>query len=330
MIEFINAAADIVLLALLLASAVMILRSASPLSVVVISTIYSLTICMLFVVMDAVDVAFTEAAVGAGISGVLMLSVIKRVDEPVSRNAANENAWPSPLALLCAAGLGIMLIAGTLDMPLYGDPGAPVHQHLVSRYLFESKIEIGIPNTVTSVLASYRGYDTLGEVVVIFTAGTAVLILLAGVTQASPVSPRPGFMAAPVIRRVLLRIVPLVLLFALYVQFHGDYGPGGGFQAGVIFAAGVITWGLLSRTGTMQSIISERWTLFAMGAGVLLYGLTGIAGMFAGGQFLNYSVLAKSPTAGQHAGILMIEFGVGVTVAFTMISLFMSFNREEP
>jgi multicomponent Na+:H+ antiporter subunit B len=326
-IEVINTIVDLGLLGILLASTLMIVRSHSPISVTVLAGIFSFTLCMLFVIMDAVDVAFTEAAVGAGISTVLILSVIRRSDEPDIRDS-----WPSGAAIMIGVATGLLLIYGTLDMPWYGDPGAPIHHHLAPRFLVQSAAEIGIPNVVTSVLASYRGYDTLGEVVVIFTAGSGVLILLAGGVPASSRSGSDEMEASliqnPILRVTLMRIIPLVILFALYVQFHGDYGPGGGFQAGVIFGAGLITYGLLAGSKNMQDIISEKWVVVGMASGVLIYGLVGVVSMLSGGEFLNYSVLAGSQTTGQHIGILFIEFGVGVTVAFTMVSLFVSFNRE--
>jgi multicomponent Na+:H+ antiporter subunit B len=328
MTEVINVIVDLGLLVMLLASALMIVRSLSLVSVAVLSGIYSFALCALFVIMDAVDVAFTEAAVGAGISTVLILAVIRPGDEPKT-----IASWPSPSAILIGLVTGLLLIYGTLDMPWYGDPGAPIHHHLAPRFLGQSGSEIGIPNVVTSVLASYRGYDTLGEVVVIFTAGCAVLILLAGgVSSGARTSSENGersLINYLILKVVLVRIIPLVILFALYVQFHGDYGPGGGFQAGVIFGAGLITYGLLSGSRNMLGVISEKWVITGMASGVLIYGLVGVAAMLSGGEFLNYSVLAESPTTGQHIGILLIELGVGVTVAFTMISLFVSFNREE-
>ncbi len=323
-----NSIIDIGLLLMLVASALMILRNQSPLAVTVLSGIYSLVIGSLFVVMDAVDVAFTEAAVGAGISTILYLSVIKPQDEP-----ATPVSWPSGFAIILGLATGSLLLFGTFDMFFYGDPLAPVHQHLAPRFLGESGSEIGIPNVVTSVLASYRGYDTLGEVVVIFTAGTAVLILLAAnpadSNSKSNLSESNSLIDNAILRVVLLRIIPLVILFGLYVQFHGDYGPGGGFQGGVIFGVGLISYGLLADSKAMLSVISERWVNIGMAAGVLIYGLVGVAAMFLGGEFLNYSVLNSSPTTGQHIGILIIEFGVGVTVAFTMVSLFSSFKRNE-
>ena len=322
----INVVVDLGLLGILLGVALVILRNQSPLSVILLAGIYSLAICTLFVVLDAVDVAFTEAAVGAGISTILFLAAIRREDE---RGLAPE--WPSPLSIAIGFGTGLLVIAGTYDMPLYGDPNAPVHQKLAPRFLGQSGDEIGIPNVVTSVLASYRGYDTLGEVVVIFTAGIAVLLLLAtaGAAGGSEGTNRTRLLSNPVLKTVLLRIVPLVLLFALYVQFHGDYGPGGGFQAGVIFGAGLITYGLLTSAAELGELVKVRWANGGMALGVLIYGGVGIVSMLQGGNFLDYSALASVQTTGQHIGILVIEFGVGMTVASTMVSLYFSLNRQQ-
>ena len=136
--------------------------------------IYSLLSATLFVVLDAVDVAFTEAAVGAGISTILMLATLSltttREEHPPRHTAL--------LPLIVVVITGAALVYGTLDMPRWGDPGAPIHHHVAPRYIEASPGETGLPNVVTSVLASYRGYDTLGEVTVIFTAGVGVLILL--------------------------------------------------------------------------------------------------------------------------------------------------------
>jgi multicomponent Na+:H+ antiporter subunit B len=172
---------DILLLLFLAATAVGIVLLRNLFAVVMLSGIYSLLSAGLFVVLDAVDVAFTEAAVGAGISTVLMLGTLfltSRQEKPPRRPAV------LPLAVVLLTGAA--LVYGTFDMPHFGDPSAPVHRHVVPRYLQESAAEVGLPNVVTSVLASYRGYDTLGEVTVIFTAGIGVLLLLAGSHQ------RPG------------------------------------------------------------------------------------------------------------------------------------------
>lgn len=130
-----------------------------------------------------------------------------------------------------------------------------------------------------------------------------------------------------VLRVVAKIIIPLILLFALYVQFHGDYGPGGGFQAGVIFAAAFILYGLIYGIDRLRDVVHPGVVRGLAAFGVLLYAGVGIAGILMGGEFLNYSVLSSDPVAGQHFGILLIEAGVGITVASTMIILFYAFAR---
>lgn len=120
-------------------------------------------------------------------------------------------------------------------------------------------------------------------------------------------------------------ITPFILIFALYVQFHGEYGPGGGFQAGVIFAAGFILHGLIFGDKRTRAVLSPTLVRQLMAFGVLLYAGTGVVSMLQGGQYLNYSVLAHDSVHGQHMGILFVEAGVGITVASVMVSLFYSF-----
>ena len=128
-----------------------------------------------------------------------------------------------------------------------------------------------------------------------------------------------------VLRVIAKLLVPPILLFALYVQFHGDFGPGGGFQAGVIFAAGMILYGLVFGVDNARRVLSPGFAR-GMGAfGVLLYAGVGVAGMLSGGEFLNYSVLATDPVSGQHVGILLIEAGVGIAVAAVITSIFYAF-----
>ncbi len=129
----------------------------------------------------------------------------------------------------------------------------------------------------------------------------------------------------PVIRVVAKVMIPLVMLFALYVQFHGDYGPGGGFQAGVIFAAAFILNAIVFGFNRGRHVWPSWLNLFVICFGVLLYGGTGLVSLFFGENFLNYNVLSGDPKAGQHLGILLVELGVGLTVAAVMVSLFFVF-----
>ena len=160
-------------------TAIAIIAMRNILSVVMLGGIYSLISATLFVVLDAVDVAFTEAAVGAGISTVLFLSALAATGKHQVLTRKNHLV---PIFVVLVTGAG--LIYSTSDMPAFGDPNAPVHTHVAPRYIGESGEEVGIPNIVTSVLASYRGFDTLGEVTVVFTALIAVLLLL-GINRGS-------------------------------------------------------------------------------------------------------------------------------------------------
>jgi len=137
------------------------------------SGLYSLLSASIFVQLDAVDVAFTEASVGAGITTILMLGTLALTTD-WERTPIKLQVFP----ILVVLATGAALIYGTLDLPAFGDPAAVANQHVVPRYIKDSGREVGVPNIVTSVLASYRGYDTLGEVTVIFTAGVGVLVLL--------------------------------------------------------------------------------------------------------------------------------------------------------
>ena len=156
--------------------AIAIIRLRDLFAAVMLMGIFSLLSASLFTVMDAVDVAFTEAAVGAGISTILMLATL-------SLTTSKESTLyqrPQPLALIAVLLTGAALVYATFDMPRYGDPAAPIHHHVANDYIERIDDEIGVPNMVTAILASYRGYDTWGETTVIFTAGVGVMLLLGG------------------------------------------------------------------------------------------------------------------------------------------------------
>ena len=126
-------------------------------------------------------------------------------------------------------------------------------------------------------------------------------------------------------------LIPFILLFALYVQFHGDYGPGGGFQAGVIFSAAFVLYALVFGVEAARRIAPARLLEAGIAGGVLLFAGTGLAGLLMGVHFLDYDLLAGSdPLKGQHLGILLVELGVGITVASVMITVFLCFaGRKE-
>ncbi len=131
-------------------------------------------------------------------------------------------------------------------------------------------------------------------------------------------------------RKMVLRVVsklliPFILLFALYVQWHGDFGPGGGFQAGVIFASAFVLYGLIYGLGTLREALPSWVTRLVLSLGVLLYSGVGVVCLLLGGNFLDYDVLAHDPLHGQHYGIVLVEFGVGLTVFAGIITIFCAF-----
>lgn len=131
---------------------------------------------------------------------------------------------------------------------------------------------------------------------------------------------------ASILRVISKLLIPPILMFALYVQFHGDFGPGGGFQAGVIFAAAFILYTLIFGVDNARKVAPAWLTRLMLASGVLLYAGVGVAAMLMGGDFLDYSVLAADPLHGQHLGITLIEFGVGMTVAGSMITIYLIFD----
>ncbi len=174
MIDFQPWILEIPILALLAVTAVAVARIRDLWAAVMFTGIYSFLGASWMLILDAPDVAFTEAAVGAGISTVLLLGTLALTGKK------EKPSTTSPLMpLVVVTVTGAALIYGTLDMPSFGDPNAPVHQYPNPGFVEKSLHDMhGLPNVVTSVLAGYRGYDTLGETAVIFTAGIAVLLIL--------------------------------------------------------------------------------------------------------------------------------------------------------
>ncbi|GIT53682.1 MAG: cation:proton antiporter [Pseudomonadota bacterium] len=133
----------------------------------------------------------------------------------------------------------------------------------------------------------------------------------------------------PVLRVVTKITIPLILLFALYVQFHGDYGPGGGFQAGVIFAAAFILYALVFGTPAARRVVPPTLLRAVTALGLILFAGVGTVSQLLGSQFLDYDALAVDPLLGQHIGVFLVELGVGITVAAVMITLFLAFAGRQ-
>lgn len=131
-----------------------------------------------------------------------------------------------------------------------------------------------------------------------------------------------------ILRVVSKLLIPIIVLYALYVQFHGDFGPGGGFQAGVIFSVAFILYSLVYGLDTAERVMPESVLRLLASLGVLIFAGTGVVSLLRGGNFLDYNVLASDVITGQHIGILVIELGVGITVSSVMLLIFFTFTRR--
>ncbi|MXW38519.1 MAG: hypothetical protein F4Z65_09670 [Acidobacteria bacterium] len=249
------------------------------------------------------------------------------------RHGGTRVRWLLGAAAFPALFLGLVL--GMAELPEFGDPGSPASTHVSPRFIEDAAAETGAANMVTAVLADYRGYDTLGETAVIFAAGLGCLVILAA-AGGRPNRPAAG-MSHPfgsVILDAATRIlVPVVLLFAVYVLIHGHISPGGGFQGGVLFGSGLImmrlVWGPAHAGDGQQPEVpafgpSLRGSLILACAGILGYAGIGLAAMAFGGEFLNYGTLplGSDPAHVRELATLGIEAAVFLTVAGTVGVLF--------
>lgn len=317
----------IFLLTLLVITAIAIVRTKDLFVAVMLTSIFSLLMAANFFILDAADVALTEAAVGAGVTTVIFLCALSLTGD---REKPREGGkW---LAIGTVGVLALLIIYSTFDNPQLGDPEAPVHQHIAPWYIDKTTEYMDFPNVVTAILSSFRGYDTLGEVFVVFVACIGVLFIL-GVSpprRKQQVTEKNSGLRHHLIPQVVGRLlIPFIVLFGLYTQFHGEYGPGGGFQAGAIIATGVILYALLEGESEALRAIPKEVLLGMVAGGALLFGGVGVVCMLMGGAFLDYSVLAADPVWGQQLGILIIEAGVGMAVCGALLTIFHAFAARE-
>ncbi len=264
------------------------------------------------------------------------------------------------VAFLIVSLCGGLLLYGTADLPDWGDPNSPAGTHLSPHYIEKALEETDVPNLVTAVLADYRGYDTMFELVVVFCAGLACLLLLrdytrkrgsffrhipTGVvihfkknTDSMPASREFEYMDKEwvpydlIMKTVCRILIPFIQLYALYVVAHGDYSPGGGFQGGVIFGSSLILLAISYNLKTAMKRIRERALGFLCTLGILVYSGIGVLCMIAGGNFLDYGRLALifpvDPGHVRALGMIGVEIGVGITVMAVMVVIYVNLASE--
>ncbi len=260
------------------------------------------------------------------------------------------------IGLILVVFLGGLLIYCSLEFPLWGDPHSPASTH-VSPYYIENTLEdTSVPNIVTAVLADYRGYDTMFETIVIFTAGIACIFLLrtfktvepdirlyrhipTGITlriekggkfpEDSSDFERLDTVWIPyalIVKTTCRLVIPFIQIFALYVIAHGHYSPGGGFQGGVIMGASMVLFAIAFDLRSAIRRMGERLIMLLCTLGVFIYAGTGTLCMLFDKNFLDYSALADilgvDPVSARSHGILMVEIGVGIVVMAVMVILY--------
>jgi len=259
------------------------------------------------------------------------------------------------IGLIIALVTGVLLIGATGDFPDWADPASPASTHLSPHFIEKTMEETSVPNIVTAVLADYRGYDTMYETAVIFTAGLACFILLRIFVREEPgdrlyrhlltgvtVRVKEGMELPPsedferidatwtppdlIIKTVCRFLIPFIQLFALYVIAHGHHSPGGGFQGGVILGASIILLAISQDLRTSVRRMREKLDAVLCAVGVIIYAGTGALCLLLGLNFLDYSALASvlhcDPVTARSHGILIVEIGVGIAVMCTMIWIY--------
>jgi len=229
---------------------------------------------------------------------------------------------------------GFFLLTAVAEMPRMGDPSNPPLVHVADRYIKEGAKEADAENIVTTIVLNYRGYDTMGEVTVIFTALCSVLAILKREKRKTSYSKLNLSPLKPslIVRTVTASFIPFIILFAIYVILHGDVSPGGGFQGGTILGASLIVFAVIF--GLMESIkkMPAQARVFFEGAAVLSFGLVGLIGLISGVNFLTFRIPQLSPDQRHliaHWLLLFLEIGIGIGGAAVFTSIFFSMHREE-
>ncbi len=231
--------------------------------------------------------------------------------------------------------IGVILIIAMVGMfwqlidylPIIGDPQSPPNTHVSKMYIVDGPSMTHSPNLVTGVLADFRGFDTLWETTVMLLAGMAVSMILSNRLKRhwdASIFGEIRTFGGPDVKAMIPMLVPFILLYAIYVLFHGEVSLGGGFQAGALIALGYILYAMVAGLKINSVKVTQHLAITGAAVGVMIYALTGVLPMFNGGNFLEYGKLpfGAVTTAELHAtGILLIEVGVTLCVAATIVTI---------
>ena len=318
---------ETLLLFLVLILAVVSLWIRDLMSAVVVFGAYSFLMCLIWTGMGAVDVAFTEAAVGAGVSTVFFVAVLFNTTRRIQFNPLDLSAKIFS-AVLCI-GTGYLLMLGLSDLPNWGDPKALVNTNVSQYYIENAYKQTKVPNLVTAVLADYRAFDTMFETCVVFIAVLGIFMLLKKDGRETLNDPTSKANNNLIIRVASRFMVPFIQLFGLYVVAHGHYSPGGGFQGGVILGASLILVAMGFNIEFVKQLLSIKRMLLLAVIGVIIFAGWGLVPVFFGQSFLDYAAWAALlPGTGEimarSHSMLAVEIGVAITVMCGMYGIYMS------
>ena len=323
---------DMILLGLVLVSAGVSLFIRDLMAAAIAFGAYSFLMCLVWTGMGAVDVAFTEAAVGAGVSTVLFVATIYNITRLNPGKIKRSKVFSLSAAVIVIV-TGLLLMKALADFPIFGDAYSPVNNNVAAYYIEHAEHDTKVPNIVTAVLADYRAFDTMFETGVVFIAGLAIYsILRRKKGDQNSVVPYVETKSL-IITKAAKIMVPIMQLFALYVVAHGHHSPGGGFQGGVILGASLILMAMASDIQTVLKQFSERRIIILSAVGVLIFAGWGFLPLFFGGNFLDYSVLhvllpATDEVMARSHSMLIVEIGVALTVMMGMFSIYASLASD--
>jgi multicomponent Na+:H+ antiporter subunit B len=237
------------------------------------------------------------------------------------------------VSLLFLAALAVLLLYVVANMPPMGDPQSPTRTHVVPKYLEDAQEETHAPNVITGIILNYRGYDTMGEVTVIFCALAGVLAVLGREKRGRiyAYADRSRVKSSTIVKTMVRFTVPFIILFSVYTILHGEISPGGGFQGGAIIGASMIIFTTVFGLYESSQRIPQKLRLPLEGSAVLTFFTVGVLGMVGGGNFLTYAwphiAVSLQPAVVVWLTIL-VEIGIGLGGAMVFISILFSMIRE--
>lgn len=282
---------------------------------------------------DAGELDFTAQTAKQQDSVRQMSAEIEWAELPVKRLQTRQvstfsHLYPVLAAILCTVMIGFLLFTVNA-LPRFGSAASPVHNEVTERYVGQGMEETGAVNTVAGVILDYRAFDTLGESHVLFTATTAVLILLlAAQEEEEPKAQRAIMQADPILRQTAKIVVPLAMLFGIYVIFNGHLGPGGGFAGGSVIGGALILYAVSFGFTRLEKLLNLKTFRIIVLCALLFYSLSKCYSFFCGAN--GYETIFSAGVPGRifSAGLILpLNIAVGLVVACTMYGFYSLFKR---